>query len=243
MRQSDVFSKINRKSFSTSVLWSSSVQFRHTRFCSHFGVSRVVCGVHLRLRCPVGHATAFVVNDALVASQCQHCAWTVPSHPPINAEHEAGQAVHILVGRWSIRTKLRTDCTLERVGKNWRVNFEVCKFSPPRSPADITPLLLVMHVPADHPIILETSSSNAYRCRSKQIFGGAKDFCPNFPKLAQKVAGRLLPTNFLPQRSWRPFLGVTSKKNVFICFSANVFKSHNVGHHFFPNSQGFCLDI
>jgi len=35
-----------------------------------------------------------------------------------------------------------------------------------------------------------------HRCRSKQIFGGAKDFCPNFSKLAQKVFVQLLPTVF-----------------------------------------------
>jgi len=32
-------------------------------------------------------------------------------------------------------------------------------------------------------------------------FWGAKDFCPNFPKLSRKVFMRLLPTNFLPQRT------------------------------------------
>jgi len=37
----------------------------------------------------------------------------------------------------------------------------------------------------------------SHRCRSKQIFGSAKDFCPNFPKLAQKVVGQLLPTVFV----------------------------------------------
>ena len=36
----------------------------------------------------------FAVNVALVASQCQHLAWTVPLHPPINAE--AGQAASTL---------------------------------------------------------------------------------------------------------------------------------------------------
>jgi len=54
--------------------------------------------------------------------------------------------------------------------------------------------------------------------RSKQIFGGAKDFCPNFPKLARKVFVRLLPKSFLPQKSWRPFFDVTSKKKVFSVF-------------------------
>jgi len=31
-----------------------------------------------------------------------------------------------------------------------------------------------------------TQGSRQHRCRSKQIFGGAKDFCRNFPKDAQK---------------------------------------------------------
>jgi len=34
------------------------------------------------------------------------------------------------------------------------------------------------------------------RCRSRQIFGIAKDFCPNFPKLARKVFCAILPTIF-----------------------------------------------
>jgi len=40
-----------------------------------------------------------------------------------------------------------------------------------------------------------------HRCSSKQIFGGAKDFCPNFPKLARKVFVRLMPANFIPKIS------------------------------------------
>jgi len=74
-----------------------------------------------------------------------------------------------------------------------------------------------------------------HRCRSKQKFGGAKDFCQNFSKLARKVVQRL-PTSFLPQRSWRPFL-VWPPKKVFICFSTNV------GRHFCPDFQGFCSDF
>ena len=60
-----------------------------------------------------------------------------------------------------------------------------------------------------------------HRCRNKQIFGGAKDFCPNFPKLAQKVVFQLLWTVF-----WCDL-----EKMVFTCFSANV------GRHFCPNFQ------
>jgi len=61
----------------------------------------------------------------------------------------------------------------------------------------------VRSTPPDH-LHSEISFSRTcnHRCRSKQNFGDAKDFCPNFPKLAQKVVVRLLPTNFLPQRSW-----------------------------------------
>jgi len=40
----------------------------------------------------VGHAATFAVNAALVASQWQYRARTVPSHQSINAEHEVGQA-------------------------------------------------------------------------------------------------------------------------------------------------------
>jgi len=46
----------------------------------------------------------------------------------------------------------------------------------------------------------------------KQIFEGAKDFCTNFPKLAQKVVVQILPTVF-----WCDLQNM-----VFTCFSANV---------------------
>ena len=67
----------------------------------------------------------------------------------------------------------------------------------------------------------------AQRCRSKQIFGGAKDFCPNFAKLVQKVVVQLLPTGF-----WCDL-----HKMVFTCFSANV------GRHFCLDFQGFCQNF
>jgi len=35
-----------------------------------------------------------------------------------------------------------------------------------------------------------------HRCRSERIFGDAKKFCTNFPKLAQKVVVQILPTVF-----------------------------------------------
>ena len=42
--------------------------------------------------CSVGRPVTFTVNAAQVASQWHHRASTVSLHPPINAEHEAGQA-------------------------------------------------------------------------------------------------------------------------------------------------------
>jgi len=40
---------------------------------------------------------------------------------------------------------------------------------------------------------LVTLSFEKHRCRSRQLFGGAKDFCPNFPKLARKILQRKWP--------------------------------------------------
>ena len=65
---------------------------------------------------------------------------------------------------------------------------------------------------------------------------------------------QILPTNFLSQRSWRPyFLFVIwpPKKGLhvglFLFISAKAgrsfFKSNNVGHHFFPDFQRFCPDF
>ena len=59
--------------------------------CTHFGVSRVVCGAHARLLCAVDRTTSFAVNAELVAGQQHHRAWSFPLHQPINAEYD-GQA-------------------------------------------------------------------------------------------------------------------------------------------------------
>jgi len=37
---------------------------------------------------------------ATMGNRWQHCAWTVPLQPPINAEHEAGQAASIVFEVW-----------------------------------------------------------------------------------------------------------------------------------------------
>ena len=80
-----------------------------------------------------------------------------------------------------------------------------------------------------------------HRCRNRQIFWGAKDFCPNLPKLARKVFMWLLPTDFLPQRSWRPCFGVTSKKglHVFFCKCWPPFLYFEVKQRWAPFLSGF----
>jgi len=53
------------------------------------------------------------------------------------------------------------------------------------------------------------------RCRSRKIFGGAKDFRPNLPKLPRKVFVQLCLQIFSRKR---PFFGVTSKKGLHVFF-------------------------
>jgi len=55
-------------------------------------------------------------------------------------------------------------------------------------------------------------------------FLGYERFLPEFHQTWPKVFVRLLPTNFHPQKSWRPFRPWPAKKSlhVFLCFSANV---------------------
>jgi len=43
----------------------------------------------------------------------------------------------------------------------------------------------------------------AHRCTSKQIFGGAKDFCPNFPKLPKKLSCNICrPFSWCDLQKW-----------------------------------------
>ena len=89
--------------------------------------------------------------------------------------------------------------------------------------------------------LVQCAGHTGYRCRSKQIFEGAKDFFPNFLKLAQKILGHFL---------WEYFLMKTvfGMKKVFMWFCTcwgsifsnqstlddNVFKSKQIGRHFCP---------
>jgi len=59
-----------------------------------------------------------------------------------------------------------------------------------------------------------------HRCKSRQNFGGAKEFCPNSPKLVRKK--------------------LTSKKKLFMSIRAPFFKSKHVGRHFCLYFQKVC---
>ena len=96
-------------------------------------------------------------------------------------------------------------------------------------------------------------------CKSKQIFGVGKDFCPISPKFARKVFVRLLPTNFLTKIMktffwynlqekvliWHPKnkkVLIWHLKKVIVCFSKvgnHFFKSKNVERHFSRNLLRF----
>jgi len=82
-----------------------------------------------------------------------------------------------------------------------------------------------------------------HKCRSRKIFGRAKDCCPKSPKLAESFVW-LSPINFLPLRT---LFWVWSPKKGFMYFSASVghhcLKSNNVGWHFCPDLQVFCPDF
>ena len=79
-----------------------------------------------------------------------------------------------------------------------------------------------------------------HRCRSRQIFGGAKDLCPIFLKLPRKNFGPLLCEYFLMKT-------VFGMKKVFMWFCTRwgpiFFKSTHVGRHFCPYFQRVCPDF
>ena len=84
-------------------------------------------------------------------------------------------------------------------------------------------------------------------CRSRQIFGDAKDFCPNLHKLGRKDFLCDSWLQIFSHKDHEDLLRCDLRKHVFLRFSANVgcyfLKSNNVGRHFCPDSQGFCPDF
>jgi len=101
--------------------------------------------------------------------------------------------------------------------------------------------------PPDH-LHSEISFSRTcnHRCRSKQNFGGAKDFCPNCPNFPKKLCD--LPTNFLSQGSWTEGLfrwALWKSLHLFLCkrWAPIFLKSNNIGRHLCPDFQLFCPDF
>jgi len=83
------------------------------------------------------------------------------------------------------------------------------------------------------------------RCRSRHILG-VRFFARMSPNLPEKLFVQLLPAMFPPQRSSKPFFGVTSKNGLHVFFCkpwAPFLKSSNVWCHFYPDFQGFCPDF
>jgi len=84
-----------------------------------------------------------------------------------------------------------------------------------------------------------------HRCISSEIFGVAKDFCQNFPKLSRKVFCATFTYKFFPTKIMRTFFGATYKK--VMLFSGNLghhfLKSNKVRRHFHADFQGCCPDF
>jgi len=88
----------------------------------------------------------------------------------------------------------------------------------------------------------------AHRCRSKQIFGSAKNFCPNFPKLARKVLGDIA-CKFFPSKIMKTFFGMTSKKGLHVFFCKNtilwapLYEIKQDWEPFCPDFERLCPDF
>jgi len=63
-----------------------------------------------------------------------------------------------------------------------------------------------------------------HRCRGRQIFGGAKYFCPNFPKRARNNLQRnnLLKNDCISFHVWRIFKSKHTSSTIFAQISLNL---------------------
>ena len=93
--------------------------------------------------------------------------------------------------------------------------------------------------------LIEFFHVSSHRCRSRQSYGGAKEFFPNSPTLARKILD-LQKKLFMSIRAPCDL----QKKAVHVNSGAIVFKSKHVGRHFCPDFQGvledsqiFCPDL
>jgi len=78
-------------------------------------------------------------------------------------------------------------------------------------------------------------------------FRGCEGFLPEFSRTRTKSFVRLLPTNFLPQKSWRPFFGIASKNQTSLCvflqnleaYSSRIFRNFAQIFRNFPQIKTF----
>jgi len=75
-----------------------------------------------------------------------------------------------------------------------------------------------------------------HSCRSRQIFGGAKDFCPNLLKLARKNFG---PLFVLMKTVFR----MSAKRKSSCDFRRHFFKPKHIGRLFCSYFQDVCPDL
>jgi len=78
-----------------------------------------------------------------------------------------------------------------------------------------------------------------HRFRSRKILGVAKDFCPNSPKLLQKVFCATFTYNFSPTEIMKTFFGVASKKGLHLIFCKPWGPCFEVEQGWAPFSRGF----
>jgi len=86
-------------------------------------------------------------------------------------------------------------------------------------------------------------ASSNHRCRSRQIFGDAKDFCPNFPKLARKNYKGDLPKKSKKTSAfwfWAPFSSNQRTSNDSVKVVTPFCPDF---HGFCPDFKGFCPDF
>jgi len=86
-----------------------------------------------------------------------------------------------------------------------------------------------------------------HRCRSRQIFGGRKDFARISPNLPEKFFCAIFASKFSPTKIMKTSFWCNLQKKVFMYFYANLgrhfMKSNNVERYFYPDFQGFCPDF
>jgi len=71
------------------------------------------------------------------------------------------------------------------------------------------------------PSVSSWRDATTHRCRSKQTFGGAKDFCPNSPKLARKKLQKMTSKEKFFMWFWAPFF---SHQSILGATFAHIFR-------------------